>query len=114
MLPRFCAATDFWADLLQRAGSGKDVTPATLSISARGAGDLQDPFGTYNPFYKVDAVFDMVIQKFKLTSGRQEAQKLTEEALEVVGLRANEILGKYPHELVAVNVSALWWRGPFC
>ncbi|MEZ4617967.1 MAG: ABC transporter ATP-binding protein [Caldilineaceae bacterium] len=60
---------------------------------------FQDPFGTYNPFYKVDAVFDMVIQKFKLASGRQEAQKLTEEALEVVGLRANEILGKYPHEL---------------
>jgi len=60
---------------------------------------FQDPFGTYNPFYKVDAVFNMVIQKFNLASGRQQAEKLTEEALEVVGLRANEILGKYPHEL---------------
>lgn len=60
---------------------------------------FQDPFGTYNPFYKVDAVFNMVIQKFKLAGGRQDARKLTEEALEVVGLRANEILGKYPHEL---------------
>lgn len=60
---------------------------------------FQDPFGTYNPFYKVDAVFNMVIQKFKLAHGRQEGQKLAHEALEVVGLRANEILGKYPHEL---------------
>jgi len=60
---------------------------------------FQDPFGTYNPFYKVDAVFSMVIQKFKLANGQREAKKLTAEALEVVGLRANEILGKYPHEL---------------
>ena len=28
-----------------------------------------------------------------------ERRRLTEEAMEVVGLRPNEILGKYPHEL---------------
>jgi oligopeptide/dipeptide ABC transporter ATP-binding protein len=60
---------------------------------------FQDPFGTYNPFYKVDAVFNTVIHKFKLAKSRQDARKRTEEALEVVGLRPNEILGKYPHEL---------------
>ena len=60
---------------------------------------FQDPFGTYNPFYKVDAVFDTVIGKFKLAHGKAEARKLTWEALEVVGLRPNEILGKYPHQL---------------
>lgn len=60
---------------------------------------FQDPFGTYNPFYKVDAVFNTVIQKFRLTSDRTERRRLTEEAMEVVGLRPNEILGKYPHEL---------------
>ena len=60
---------------------------------------FQDPFEVYNPFYKVDAVFNMVIQKFKLAPTRQAARKLAEEALEVVGLRPNEILGKYPHEL---------------
>ena len=60
---------------------------------------FQDPFGTYNPFYKVDAVFNMVIQKFKLAKNRESAHKLAEEALEVVGLRPHEILGKYPHEL---------------
>jgi oligopeptide/dipeptide ABC transporter ATP-binding protein len=62
-------------------------------------GIFQDPYGTYNPFYKVDYVFDMVIEKFKLASSRAEARQVTEEALEVVGLRPNEILGKYPHQL---------------
>jgi peptide/nickel transport system ATP-binding protein len=60
---------------------------------------FQDPYGTYNPFYKVDAVFKTVISKFKLASSRAEGQKLTENALEVVGLRPKEILGKYPHQL---------------
>lgn len=60
---------------------------------------FQDPFGTYNPFYKVDAVFNTVISKFKLAQGKSASRKLAEEALEIVGLRPNEVLGKYPHEL---------------
>jgi peptide/nickel transport system ATP-binding protein len=60
---------------------------------------FQDPFGTYNPFYKVDAVFNTVIRKFKLAHGRKEVRQITEEALEVVGLRPSEIIGKYPHQL---------------
>jgi oligopeptide/dipeptide ABC transporter ATP-binding protein len=60
---------------------------------------FQDPYGTYNPFYKVDSVFKTVISKFKLAHSRTEAQKITENALEVVGLRPKEILGKYPHQL---------------
>jgi oligopeptide/dipeptide ABC transporter ATP-binding protein len=60
---------------------------------------FQDPYGTYNPFYKVDSVFQTVISKFKLAHGQAEAQKLTENALEVVGLRPKEILGKFPHQL---------------
>ena len=60
---------------------------------------FQDPFGTYNPFYKVDAVFNTVISKFKLAHSKQEAHQLTWNALEVVGLSPKEILGKYPHQL---------------
>ena len=60
---------------------------------------FQDPYGTYNPFYQVDSVFKTIIGKFKLAHSQAEAQKLTENALEVVGLRPNEILGKYPHQL---------------
>jgi oligopeptide/dipeptide ABC transporter ATP-binding protein len=62
-------------------------------------GIFQDPYGTYNPFYKVDFVFDMVISKFKLASSKAEARRVTEDALEVVGLRPDEILGKFPHQL---------------
>lgn len=60
---------------------------------------FQDPYGTYNPFYKVDTVFKTVISKFKLAHSKAEAQKITENALEVVGLRPKEILGKFPHQL---------------
>lgn len=60
---------------------------------------FQDPFGTYNPFYKVDAIFDTIIHKFKLADGRTSKRKITEEALEVVGLQPSEILGKHPHQL---------------
>ncbi len=60
---------------------------------------FQDPYGTYNPFYKVDEVFNTVIRKFKLASSKADGRKQVWEALEVVGLRPNEILGKYPHQL---------------
>jgi oligopeptide/dipeptide ABC transporter ATP-binding protein len=60
---------------------------------------FQDPYGTYNPFYRVDTVFNTVIGKFKLARSRAEARKITDNALEVVGLRPNEILGKFPHQL---------------
>jgi peptide/nickel transport system ATP-binding protein len=47
----------------------------------------------------VDSDFETVIGKFKLAHSQAEAQKQIHEALEIVGLRASEILGKYPHQL---------------
>lgn len=60
---------------------------------------FQDPYEVYNPFYKVDHVLTIVIEKFRLARGRVQAQDLIEESLEVVGLQPGEILGKYPHQL---------------
>ncbi len=60
---------------------------------------FQDPFGVYNPFYRVDHVFDTMIRQFDLASSRQEARDITINALEVMGLQPSEILGKYPHQL---------------
>ncbi|MGQ9632084.1 MAG: ABC transporter ATP-binding protein [bacterium] len=60
---------------------------------------FQDPYEVYNPFYKVDHVFKIVIKKFRLASSDGEAKKVMEDALEVVGLRSDEVLGKYPHQL---------------
>ncbi len=60
---------------------------------------FQDPYEVYNPFYRVKHVFDLVINRFKLASNKQEARQLIEEALKVVGMRGEEVLEKYPHQL---------------
>ncbi len=60
---------------------------------------MQDPYEVYNPFYTVDHVFNMVMRGFGLAKGRAEARRLIEEALEFVGLRPAETLGRYPHQL---------------
>jgi oligopeptide/dipeptide ABC transporter ATP-binding protein len=60
---------------------------------------FQDPYGVYNPFYPVDRVFEIVIRKFHLAKNQQESRRITEGALVIVGLRPDEILGKYPHQL---------------
>jgi ABC-type oligopeptide transport system ATPase subunit len=60
---------------------------------------FQDPFGVYNPFYKVDHVLTTPIHKFKMASSRQEERRLIEQALRAVGLRPEETLGRYPHQM---------------
>jgi len=60
---------------------------------------FQDPFGAYNPFYKVDHVLTTPITKFHLARSKSEARKLIEHALEAIGLRPEETLGRYPHQL---------------
>lgn len=60
---------------------------------------FQDPFDVYNPFYKVDHVLEVPIEKFGLAHSRQEKRALEEQALKTVGLRPEETLGRYPHEL---------------
>ncbi len=60
---------------------------------------MQDPYAVYNPFYPVRHIYDMVIHNFRLAHTQQEADKLIEGALNVVGLQAKEILEKYPHQL---------------
>jgi ABC-type oligopeptide transport system ATPase subunit len=60
---------------------------------------FQDPFGVYNPFYKVDHDLTTPVAKFKLARSRQEGRRLIEQALRAVGLRPEETLGRYPHQL---------------
>ena len=60
---------------------------------------FQDPYGTYNPFYKIDRVLQVSIRKFSLASSKREANRLIKEALEAVELRPDDILGRYPHQL---------------
>lgn len=60
---------------------------------------FQDPYGIFNPFYKINHVFDMVLGHFNLASSKSEAQEKVEESLNAVGLRPGEVLGRYPHQL---------------
>ncbi|MBX3082572.1 MAG: ABC transporter ATP-binding protein [Anaerolineae bacterium] len=60
---------------------------------------FQDPFGVYNPFYRVDHVFDLVINNFKLGGNAADRRDLMERSLNVVGLRGEDVLRKYPHQL---------------
>jgi len=60
---------------------------------------FQDPFSVYNPFYTIDHVLNVPIAKFKLAHSRKERRALIEAALAGVGLRAEETLGRFPHQL---------------
>ena len=60
---------------------------------------FQDPYGVYNPFYRVDHVLTTPVAKFRLARTKAAARGLIEDALRAVGLRPEEILGRYPHQL---------------
>lgn len=60
---------------------------------------FQDPYGIFNPFYRVDRVFWTAIKKFKITASRQEGLARIEESLRAVDLRPEDVLNRYPHQL---------------
>ncbi len=60
---------------------------------------FQDPFESYNPFYKVDHVLRTPIRRYKLASSKSEVDGMVENALRTVGLRPEETLGRHPHQL---------------
>ena len=60
---------------------------------------FQDPFGVYNSFYKVDHVLTTPLRKFKLARSRDDERRLIDQALQAVGLRPEDTLGRYPHQL---------------
>jgi oligopeptide/dipeptide ABC transporter ATP-binding protein len=60
---------------------------------------FQDPYEAFNPFYRVDHVLQTPLARFGLAHSKQEARHQIEQALERVGLRPNETLGRFPHQL---------------
>src|SRR5262249_32164410 len=60
---------------------------------------FQDPYGVYNPFYRVDHVLATPLAKFGLAKSRGQARALIDEGLRAVGLRPEETLGRFPHQL---------------
>lgn len=60
---------------------------------------FQDPFAVFNPFYTVDHLLTVPIKRFKLARSKAEARDKMVEALTAVGLRPEDILGRFPHQL---------------
>lgn len=60
---------------------------------------FQDPYASYNPFYRIDRVFKTLVRKFKLASNSLDTEKLIEDSLRAVDLRPPDVLGRYPHQL---------------
>ncbi|MEM2164921.1 MAG: ABC transporter ATP-binding protein [Candidatus Bathyarchaeia archaeon] len=60
-------------------------------------GIFQDPFASYNPLYRIDRVLNQVFNLIDDIGADRES--LIREALKEVGLRPDEVLGRYPHEL---------------
>jgi peptide/nickel transport system ATP-binding protein len=60
---------------------------------------FQNPFETFSPLRRVDAyLFDTALN-FGMTSDRQAAALIVDEALRNVGLSLEEVSNRYPHEL---------------
>ena len=82
---------------------GKDLRKLSSAESREFLNDVQvifqDPFEVYNPFYQVDHVLTTPIDYMHLANSRAEKWNLIEQALETVGLRPEETLGRYPHQL---------------
>jgi oligopeptide/dipeptide ABC transporter ATP-binding protein len=60
---------------------------------------FQDPFESYNPFYKVDHVLHAPAKNFKIADSQAARTTMIEDALMMVGLQPDETLGRYPHQL---------------
>ncbi len=60
---------------------------------------FQDPFAVFNPFYTVDHLLTVPIKRFGLAKGKAQARSKMDEALNAVGLRPEDVLGRFPHQL---------------
>jgi oligopeptide/dipeptide ABC transporter ATP-binding protein len=82
---------------------GKDITRLTgqekMTFRREVQAVFQDPFAVFNPFYTVDHLLSVPIQKFKLATSKSQARDKMVEALTAVGLRAEDVLGRFPHQL---------------
>lgn len=60
---------------------------------------FQDPYGIFNPFYRVDRIFWTAINKFRLAPSKEKGRALIEQSLAAVDLQPEDVLGRYPHQL---------------
>jgi peptide/nickel transport system ATP-binding protein len=78
-----------------RSLEGKDRIAYRREVQAV----FQDPFAVFNPFYTVDHLLTVPIRTFKLAKSKADARNKMDEALTAVGLRPEDVLGRFPHQL---------------
>jgi peptide/nickel transport system ATP-binding protein len=59
---------------------------------------FQDPYEAFNPFHRIDRTLQMPLRNFRLARSTADARAQIEVALQAVGLRPQETLGRYPHQ----------------
>jgi peptide/nickel transport system ATP-binding protein len=60
---------------------------------------FQDPYEAFNPFHRIDRTLQMPLRNFRLARSAADAREQIELALQSVGLRPQETLGRHPHQL---------------
>jgi oligopeptide/dipeptide ABC transporter ATP-binding protein len=82
---------------------GKDITTLAgqdrIDYRREVQAIFQDPFAVFNPFYTVDHLLSVPIEKFKMASSKADARSKMDECLAAVGLRPEDVLGRFPHQL---------------
>ena len=80
--------------------SGKDITDIKIKkFYEQVQGIFQDPYSSYNYFYKVDHVLNQAISNSLSWVDISEKKKIINNILDVVGLDPKETLGRFPHQL---------------
>ncbi|MET2832903.1 ABC transporter ATP-binding protein [Mesorhizobium shangrilense] len=60
---------------------------------------FQDPYGSFNPFYRVDRTLALPLLQFGVAKHRDEIYEIMTNACAAVGLSAPEVLDRFPHQL---------------
>lgn len=60
---------------------------------------FQDPFSVFNPFYPVEHLLRTPLARFGIETARDRQDAQIASALLKVGLRPEQVMGRYPHQL---------------
>ena len=60
---------------------------------------FQDPFSVFNPFYPVERLLRAPLRMFGIARSRAEQDERIAAALRQVGLKPEQVIGRYPHQL---------------
>ncbi|MFX0181621.1 MAG: ABC transporter ATP-binding protein [Candidatus Hodarchaeota archaeon] len=60
---------------------------------------FQDPYGSFNLFYKIDRVLNNAFNLRKEKISTRGRKQIIQDILNQIGLNPEEVLGRYPHQL---------------